>query len=182
MLKVQTSTILLFFAILYPVVLNIKRKLHRFCAKTDCIFSNWNSLLVSQNYPRIMSLITCWTIGWLGPVPWPSPTIILICWRFLLCDNQIHQWACSDDNDHLGICTPGLAWSSFLEIIFPFYLNLIYLYHLTNIHPITVSQLSSNEPHGFGPYVVSPDKDINLESVDQNWQVLPLSWDNLGTF
>ena len=47
--------------------------------------------------------------------------------------------------------------------------------HLTNLHPITVRDLGSSEPHGFGPYVVSPDKDINLESVDQNWQVLPLS-------
>ena len=28
--------------------------------------------------PKIMSLITCWAIGWFGPVPWPSPTAISI--------------------------------------------------------------------------------------------------------
>ena len=110
----------------------------------------------------------------------------------VLINKKTHQWACNDDSDHPGTCTPGLAWSQFLEIIFPSNflkglinkLIIINENHLTDINPITVSHLRSIESHGFGPNIVSPDIENNLgcKYVDQNKRILQLSRDNLGTF
>ena len=73
-----------------------------------------------------------------------------------------------DDIDH-----PGTCWVDLDLVGFPLYLY--FKYRLPIIPPITVCHLSSSEPHGFRPYVVSPDKDINLESVHQIWRLLQLS-------